>query len=282
MKHFFKIAVVLTIILDSNNASGQSHGWTVTPSDYSNSAEVVAVVFNGTNEVTTGTLGAFVGGTCRGYADGMVFGPTGKTVFIVICYSNVASGETLTFRYYDQVNNKFYDIKETVAFVADTQTGNAMFPLSFHTLPLVYTVTGGGSYCEGGTGLPVGLDNSETGVTYTLFKNSIAQTPTVDGTGSAISFGDQLAGTYTISGTNSGGTTAMTGSAVITTNPLPSQPATFTTSTAIVCPGTSNVVYTVPNDPTVTYTWSYSGTGATITGTTNSVSVSYSTISHVG
>jgi cell division inhibitor SulA len=36
------------------------------------------------------------------------------------------------------------------------------------------------------------------------------------------------------------------------------------------------VVYTVPNVAGVTYKWSYSGTGATITGTTNSVQISFS------
>ncbi len=36
------------------------------------------------------------------------------------------------------------------------------------------------------------------------------------------------------------------------------------------------MVYTVPNDPSVTYNWSYSGTGVTINGTTNSVTVDFS------
>ncbi|MBK7173467.1 MAG: hypothetical protein IPH84_09575 [Bacteroidales bacterium] len=78
--------------------------------------------------------------------------------------------------------------------------------------PLAFAVTGGGSYCSGGTGLPVGLVGSELGVTYTLTPGGA----TVAGTGDAITFGNQLAGTYTVSGTNAGGTTAMTGSAVIT------------------------------------------------------------------
>ena len=54
------------------------------------------------------------------------------------------------------------------------------------------------------------------------------------------------------------------------------QPTAFTTTIAAICRPQSNVVYTIPNDPTVTYNWSYSGTGATITGSTNSVTVSYS------
>ncbi len=54
------------------------------------------------------------------------------------------------------------------------------------------------------------------------------------------------------------------------------QPAAFTVGSPSICRPQSNVTYTIPNDPTVTYNWSYSGTGASITGSTNSVTVSYS------
>ena len=81
--------------------------------------------------------------------------------------------------------------------------------------PVAFAVSGGGSYCQGSGGLPVGLGNSEAGVQYTILKNGVPQVPTVAGTGSAISFGNQLFGAYTVSGTNAAGTTPMTGSAVL-------------------------------------------------------------------
>ena len=145
--------------------------------------------------------------------------------------------------------------------------------------PIAYSVTGGGSFCVGGSGVAVGLADSEAGVTYTLIRGGTVEvTPTVSGTGSAISFGLQtVGGTYTVEGSNAGGTTLMTGSAIVTVDPLPAQPGAFTASTATVCQGTTNVVYTVPNDPTVSYNWSYTGgTGATISGSSNSITVSYS------
>jgi hypothetical protein len=37
--------------------------------------------------------------------------------------------------------------------------------------PAVFAVTGGGSYCEGTAGMPVGLAGSETEVTYILIKD---------------------------------------------------------------------------------------------------------------
>ena len=56
------------------------------------------------------------------------------------------------------------------------------------------------------------------------------------------------------------------------------QPGAFTASQPTVCQGQSGVVYTVPNDPSVTYTWTYTGSG--VTGyqgaTTNSVSLNFS------
>ncbi len=64
--------------------------------------------------------------------------------------------------------------------------------------------------------------------------------------------------------------------------PQPTQPAAFTTSTATVCAGQNNIVYTVPNDATVTYNWSYSGTGVTIVPTGNTASVSFSTTATSG
>ncbi len=85
--------------------------------------------------------------------------------------------------------------------------------------PAAFAVTGTGSYCPGGTGLAVGLSSSEAGVTYTI--NPGGQT--MAGNGTAISFGLKTAGTYTISGTNSKGTTSMTGNAVITAA-LPATP----------------------------------------------------------
>ncbi|MBE0648812.1 MAG: T9SS type A sorting domain-containing protein [Bacteroidales bacterium] len=91
--------------------------------------------------------------------------------------------------------------------------------------PTAYTVTGGGAYCgQGGTGSPVGLEDSETGVNYTLYLDGSATTNVVAGTGSAISFGDQLgAGDYTVVGANAsaGCDNTMNGIATVSIDPEP-------------------------------------------------------------
>jgi len=123
--------------------------------------------------------------------------------------------------------------------------------------PLQYDVTGGGSYCEGGAGVAVGLSGSESGVTYTLIRDGLDLTPTYPGTGSAISFGNQtVAGTYTVRGANAGGNTAMNGNAVVTVTPLPAQPGAITGPTA-PCTGTSGLTYEIAAVTGATsYTWS--------------------------
>ena len=63
----------------------------------------------------------------------------------------------------------------------------------------VYAVTGGGSYCSGGAGVPVGLANSIGASSYQLYLGITAVGAPVSGTGSAISFGPQTAaGVYTV------------------------------------------------------------------------------------
>lgn len=88
-------------------------------------------------------------------------------------------------------------------------------PLLNSTFPALFNVTGTGTYCQGGAGLPVGLDGSEADATYTLYRDGL-EIATFPGTGSALSFGIRTAGTYTVTGTNAAGDTEMDGQAVIT------------------------------------------------------------------
>jgi len=90
--------------------------------------------------------------------------------------------------------------------------------LSINALPAVFNVTGGGFYCIGGSGVEVGLSGSETGVSYQLYKNGTSTGSPIAGTGSAVNFGNQTAGTYTVKATNSttSCTQDMNGTVVVT------------------------------------------------------------------
>jgi hypothetical protein len=89
--------------------------------------------------------------------------------------------------------------------------------VTVNALPAVFNVTGGGSYCSSGAGVAVGLSGSATGVSY-LLRRGATNLSTLNGTGAAISFGNQtVAGIYTVvaTTTSSGCTNDMNGSATV-------------------------------------------------------------------
>jgi subtilisin-like proprotein convertase family protein len=114
--------------------------------------------------------------------------------------------------------------------------------ITIDPVPTAYAVTGGGTYCAGGTGFPVGLSGSDVGTNYQLYNGVTAVGTPVAGTGGAISFGLQTAaGTYTVLATSTatGCTNSMSASAVIVVNPLP--PVFVVTGGGAYCTGGTGV-----------------------------------------
>ncbi len=105
----------------------------------------------------------------------------------------------------------------------NTMSGSAV--VGTNPLPAVQIVTvgGGGGYCVGGSGQPIGLSGSVIGTNYQLLLGGSPFGAPVAGTGGIISFGNQTtAGTYTVSATTAAGCVGlMSGSATITINSLP-------------------------------------------------------------
>lgn len=77
-------------------------------------------------------------------------------------------------------------------------TGTAV--ITVYSALSTHTVTGGGNYCSGGSGVAVGLNGSDVGVNYQLYRGGLPLVgTTLAGTGSALSFGTQTtAGVYTV------------------------------------------------------------------------------------
>lgn len=105
---------------------------------------------------------------------------------------------------------------------ATDMTGTAI--LIENPLPTQYSVTGGGAFCVGDTGVHIGLSGSDTGISYQLFEGATPVGTAVAGTGSSLDFGlFTTPGTYDVVATNN--TTLcvadMTDSVVVTANPLP-------------------------------------------------------------
>lgn len=96
--------------------------------------------------------------------------------------------------------------------------------ISINPLPTVFNVTGGGGYCIGAAGSVIGIDGSETGVAYQLYRGMTPVGGPIPGTGAPLSFGPQSAiGNYTVYAINTATTCArgMAGSATVIINTLP-------------------------------------------------------------
>ena len=148
-------------------------------------------------------------------------------------------------------------------------TGNAI--VAIVSLPTTFSLTGGGIYCAGGTGMPVGLSGSQTGVNYQLKNDGSNVGSPVAGTGNAISFGLQTAsGTYSVEAitTIASCTVTMSGSAHVT---VAQSPNVFTvTGGGLFCVGGVGVVVGLSgSQPGVSYQLKKDGVnvGAAVVGT---------------
>ncbi len=123
-----------------------------------------------------------------------------------------------------QTTAGIYHIIATNPASGCTNMMSGTITIGVNALPTPYNVSGGGSYCAGGTGADISLTSSNTGINYQLFNGSSPVGSMIGGTGGSLDFGMQLTpGTYTVAATNSTSTCSnnMSGSASITVNPAP-------------------------------------------------------------
>ena len=119
-----------------------------------------------------------------------------------------------------------YKVIGTNSVSGCSQLMNDSIVLTVNPLPAVYTITGGGAYCQDQAGAVIGLGNSQQGVQYELILNSIATGKFVNGTGNPITFGPQSdVGFYTIIARNiiTGCTATMFGGMRVSINPIPAK-----------------------------------------------------------
>ncbi|NSW94810.1 MAG: hypothetical protein HPY62_08920, partial [Bacteroidales bacterium] len=88
-------------------------------------------------------------------------------------------------------------------------------------------------------------------------------------------FSGALGTSYTLRWTISNGPCFSSDDVTISFPVVASTPGEFTSAPLQACQGVTGYVYTVPYVPGVTYNWSYSGSGHTINGSGNSVSVDF-------
>ena len=186
-------------------------------------------------------------------------------------------------------NNSFYEGAHTPDLSVYTVTGmdgfsyhcivkNVSCPdtsgsaiLSVDPTPVLYAITGGGAYCEGGSGVPIGLNGSEMGISYNLLLDGIETGVVKEGTGNSLAFGFQLLqGTYTVVGYNQFTSCSIDMAAVafISVNPLPED--VILNGGGTVCEGEDYPdVYLLTSETGVKYTLYHNAqsTGITVLGT---------------
>jgi len=142
-------------------------------------------------------------------------------------------------------------------------------------LPVPYLMTGGGEYCIGGVGLDIGLSNSESWVTYQLYRDTSLIEMVFGCSGCAIDWGLRTeAGVYSITATNAATSCSnkMTDSVTIVVNALPTPYSV--TGGGSHCLGTSGVhVYLSSSNSGIAYQLfnGVSAIGGSISGTGSSI-----------
>ncbi len=160
-----------------------------------------------------------------------------------------------------------YILVEIVTATGATKTNNVL--VTVNSSPILPAIGGSNMVCAGKTIL---LTNQTTGGTWGSSMSSIA---TVSSSGTVKGASAGVASIiYSVTNTSGCNTSV---SAIVTVNAAPATPGNFTVFSDKVKLGQSNIIYTVPYVSGVSYVWNWSGRGVTITGSTNSVKVSFST-----
>ena len=180
----------------------------------------------------------------------------------------------------------------TISFAANATSGNltvrgvngcgngtvsANYGITVNPLPgAAGTITGTAAVCQGQSGVAYSVPAITGATSYNWTYSGTGATITGTTNSATINFAaNATSGNLTVRGVNSCGNGTVSANYGITVNPLPGAAGTIT-GTAAVCQGQSGVAYSVPAITGATsYNWTYSGTGATITGTTNTVTINF-------
>ena len=156
-------------------------------------------------------------------------------------------------------------------------TVSANYPITVNSLPVAAgTISGTASVCQGQAAVGYSVPAIANATSHTWIYSGTGATITGSSNSITITFAaNATSGNLTVQGTNACGNGTISANYPITVNPLPGAAGTIT-GTASVCQGQASVAYNVAAITNATsYGWAYSGTGATITGSTNSVTIAF-------
>ncbi|MAZ60914.1 MAG: hypothetical protein CMG50_01900, partial [Candidatus Marinimicrobia bacterium] len=160
MKYFTLIKnIIFTLILSTFIFADPPSDWDSNGdglfdniTNYQNSGSVTSRTYLNGSDIGSADdlMAAFVDGEQRGFVSASaVPAPLGGGyAFLLLVYSNQASGETITFQFYDAETDSVYDVDETYDFISDMVLGNVVTPEQF-TLSVSIGDDGGNDCASG-------------------------------------------------------------------------------------------------------------------------------------
>lgn len=129
-----KIAMSSLLVMLATTAFAQSPSWSVNPNSYQYNMTVIAVLEVNCEELadSTNKLAAYVDDTLRGVANTSNV-VNGRYLVTMSVYSQQASGETVSFRFYDEKTDSIYYSIDSVAFQEDAVYGSLRVPFTVKT-----------------------------------------------------------------------------------------------------------------------------------------------------
>ncbi|MBK7213571.1 MAG: T9SS type A sorting domain-containing protein [Bacteroidales bacterium] len=150
--------------------------------------------------------------------------------------------------------------------------------LTVNALPAAAgSISGSSTVCQSQSSVSYSVGSIANASSYTWAYSGTGATITGSSNSVTISFAaNATAGNLTVQGSNTCGTGTVSANFPISVNNLPDAAGSISGST-LVSQGQNNVAYSVGTIANATsYVWGYTGTGATITGSGNSVTISFS------
>lgn len=137
----FRNAIIALLMIVLNSAGVKASApWTVNPGDYRYDMTLYlkAMLIDGVMDYSDYEVGVFVGDECRGVGEVLQLGD-GKHCLYLRARSNVQSGETMTFKYYDNNSGEIWSFdNNSFEFVANSRLG---YPSEPYIVNLFYSVT---------------------------------------------------------------------------------------------------------------------------------------------
>ena len=124
-----KIILLSIVVLFTTNLQAAAPVWSINPNAYQYNMSVTATAKFNCDESTdpNNMIGAFINGNLAGFAN-VNTSINGSMYAYVTVYSNVAGGDTVSFKMYDSVNDTLLDSKYITVFQENASVGNAAAP----------------------------------------------------------------------------------------------------------------------------------------------------------